>query len=113
MGIKHFFGWFKKNFGKNIKNLKIIEMDAAQLPRILADVDLAIINTNFAVPAGLLPTKHALFLEDKDSPYANIVAVRASDKDHPKYKKLMESLHAKEVKMLAEQLFQGQAIQAW
>ena len=66
------------------KNLDIRPLDAAQLPRVLTDVDIAAINTNFAVPAGLIP-KEGLFMEDKDSPYANILVVRDQDKNDPRF----------------------------
>lgn len=97
----------------NPKNLKIKEMDAAGLPRVLDDVTIAAINTNYAIPAGLLPSKDALFIEDKNSPYANLLVVREADKDSPKIKILIEALHSGAVKDKAEQLFQGQAIAAW
>lgn len=102
-----------KQISQNPKNLKFIEMDAAQLPRILMDVDFAVINTNFAIPAGLMPTKDAIFLEGKDSPYANIVVVRTVEKDHPKYQQLMDALHSKAVLDKANELFNGQALPAW
>lgn len=89
------------------------ELDAAQLPRVLPDVDLAVINTNFAVPAGLTPSDDALFLEDKDSPYANIVVVRKADKTDPRFTQLIDALHSEEVLQKAKELFHGQAIQAW
>lgn len=97
----------------NSKNLEFKELDAAQLPRILNDVDIAAINTNFAMVAGLLPTKDALFKEDPDSPYANIVVVRTVEKDQPKFQKLLQALHSPEVKAKANKLFQDQAIPAW
>ncbi len=86
---------------------------AAQLPRVLPDLDAAVINTNFAVPAGLSPSKDALLLEDRDSPYANIVVVRTSEKDQAKYRKLMDALHSPEVEEQAKKLFSDQAIPAW
>lgn len=63
----------------NAKNVKILEMEAAVLPRTLDDVDFAVINSNFALSVGLNPTKDSLFTESKDSPYANVVAVRSDD----------------------------------
>lgn len=97
----------------NPKQLVFKELEAAQLPRILTDVDLAAINTNYAMVAGLLPSRDALALESADSPYANIVVVRTEDKDNPKFQKLMDALHSQEVEAKAKQLFQGQAIPAW
>ena len=82
----------------NPKNLKIRELDAAQLPRTLQDVDAAVINTNFAVEAGLIPAKDAIIIEGKDSPYANVVAVREEDKDSDAIKALVKASNSKEVK---------------
>lgn len=97
----------------NLKQLKIKEMDAAELPRALDDAALAVINTNYAVPAGLTPDHDALLLEDKDSPYANLLVVRAADVNNPKIKELIEALHSKEVQQKADELFHGQALAAW
>src|SRR5690606_24934454 len=60
----------------NPKHFQFKEMDAAQLPRVLPDVAAAVINTTFALPAGLNPSRDALFTETKDSPYANIIVIR-------------------------------------
>lgn len=98
---------------ENPKEVKIKELDAAQLPRVLKDVDLAAINTNYAMMVGLLPFRNALFVEPYSSPYANIVVVRANDKFNPKFTKLMDALHSPEVISKAKTLFQGQAIPAW
>ena len=78
-----------KDVTDNPKNFKIRELDAAQLPRTLQDVDAAVINTNFAVEAGLIPAKDAIIIEGKDSPYANVVAERAEEKDSPAIKALV------------------------
>ena len=61
---------------KNPKKLQVKPLEAAQLPRILAEVDLAVINTNYALPAQLVPTRDALLIEGSESPYANVLAVR-------------------------------------
>ena len=63
----------------NTKNVQIVEMEAAVLPRTLDDVDFAVINSNFAMGVGLNPAKDSLFTESKDSPYANVVAIREGD----------------------------------
>ncbi len=97
----------------NPKNLQIKTMSAAQLPRILDDVTLAVINTNYALLAGLSPKRDGLIMEDKDSPYANIIVVRAKDKDKPLYKKLVKALQDKRVLNKAKTLFQDEAIRAW
>ncbi len=97
----------------NPKHIKIIALDAAQLPRAFDEMDLAAINTNYAMLAGLLPSRDALFIEDKHSPYANIVAVRKADKHNPKLKQLIEALHSQDVLTTADELFHGEAIPAW
>lgn len=98
---------------KNPKHLQFKELDAAQLPRVLPDVDLAVINTNFALLAGLNPKDNALLKESASSPYANVVVVRADKKNAPKFQQLLEALHSPEVLEKAKQLFKNQAIPAW
>ncbi|HXW52771.1 MAG TPA: MetQ/NlpA family ABC transporter substrate-binding protein [Myxococcota bacterium] len=102
-----------KDITKNPLNLTFITLEAAQLPRALDDVDLAIINTTFAGHAGLAPTKNGLFMEGKDSQYVNIVAVREEDKDAPWVEKLMMSIQNNDVAKAAETIFQGSAIPGW
>src|SRR6201996_800344 len=72
----------------NPKKLKIVELDAAQIPRSLNDVDAAAINTNFAMEAGLKPKADAIAIEVASGPYSNIIAIRAADKDKPWVAKL-------------------------
>lgn len=83
---------------KNPLSLKFHELDAAQLPRALDDVTCAVINTNFAGEAGLVPSRDALIMEGSESPYANVIAVRGEDKDSPKVKALMKAVQSPEVK---------------
>ena len=87
-----------KDIIENPKNLEIKEIEAAQLPRTLEDVTAAVINTNFAGEAGLIPSKDAIVIEGKDSPYANVVAVRTEDKNSPEIKALVKAANSKEVK---------------
>lgn len=98
---------------RNPKNLMIKELDAAQLPRILADVDLAVINANYAALAQLCPQRDALFSEGKNSMYANLLVVKASDKNNPKFINLIKAIHSPEVVAAANHLFHGTAIPAW
>jgi D-methionine transport system substrate-binding protein len=91
----------------NPRKLKISELDAAQLPRVLGDVDAAVVNTNFALHGGLQPTKDAIALEDLHSPYANIIAVRIQDKDQPWVKKLVAAYQSPEVKAYIDKEFKG------
>lgn len=97
----------------NPKKLVFKELDAAQLPRTLPDVDLAAINTNYAMLAGLLPSRDALIVESADSPYANLIVVREDNKDNPNLQKLVEALHSEAVVDKANSLFKGQAVPAW
>ncbi|EKD75152.1 MAG: hypothetical protein ACD_44C00214G0002, partial [uncultured bacterium] len=97
----------------NPKHLKIKEMDAASLPRVLDDTTLAVINTNYAIPAGLVPNKDALLLEDKGSLYANLLVVNKKDVSSKKIEELIKALHSEAVKEKANDLFQGQAVSAW
>lgn len=102
-----------KDIVVNSKNLRFKELDAAQLPRVLPDVDAAVINTNYAIPAGLLPSKNALFLEDRTSPYANLVVIRSNSTKKEQLGLLVKALNSKEVKEKAQQLFGNDAIPAW
>ena len=97
----------------NPKELIFKEMDAAQLPRILPDVDAAIINTTFAIPAGLNPSKDALFSEGKDSPYANLIVIKQNSLKKDKLLLLVKALNSVEVENKAKQLFGNAAIPAW
>ncbi|MCH4167286.1 MAG: MetQ/NlpA family ABC transporter substrate-binding protein [Megasphaera sp.] len=98
---------------KNEKNIKISELDGPQIPRSLNDVDIALINTNFALEAGLNPMKDAIFIEDKDSPYANVLAVRTGDENRPEIQKLMKALNSPEVKKFIEDKYQGAIVPAF
>jgi len=97
----------------NPKRLAIKSMDAAQLPRVLPDVDLAVINTNWAIPAGLLPKRDGLFLEPSGSDYANIVVIQRARQGDERLKQLLMALHDPAVEEKARVLFRGQAIKAW
>tara|TARA_R110002110_G_scaffold404606_1_gene623115 strand:+ start:137695 stop:138504 length:810 start_codon:yes stop_codon:yes gene_type:complete len=97
----------------NPKQLKFKELMAAQLPRVLEDIDAACINTNYALAAGLSPTKDGLYYEGQDSPYVNIVVTRQADKDHEKFQQLMDALHSKEVIDKAQELFGQEVIRGW
>ena len=101
------------DIASNLKNLKIKELDAAQLPRVLPDVAIAVINNNYAIPAGLSPTQDAIYLEKTDSPYANIIVARTADKNEPKLLELVKIMHSPEVLAESKKIYAGQAIPAW
>lgn len=103
----------KIDITSNPKNLKIQELDAPQLPRVLGDVDAAVINTNYALEANLNPQKDALALESKDSPYANVLAVRKEDKEKPAIKALSKALNSPEIKKFIEEKYKGSIIPAF
>ena len=97
----------------NPKKIEIIQVEAAQLPRSLDDLDAAAINTNYAVQAGLVPTRDAIAIEDAKNPYANLLAVRAADKDKPWVAKLVRAFQSPEVKTLVESSFSGSMVPAF
>lgn len=98
---------------ENPKKLRFVELDAAQLPRALADVDLVAINNNYAVQAGLNPAKDAVARENNEGPWVNILAVREEDKDKPWVKQLIEVYHSDPVKAFVESRFKGTYIATW
>ncbi len=102
-----------QDIADNPKNLKVQEVEAAQVPRTLDDVDAAVINTNFAMQVNLVPTKDALFMEDKTSPYVNIVAVREGDEKRPEIEALMKALTSKEVKDFIDSKYKGAIVPAF
>ncbi len=97
----------------NPKKVRIVELDAAQLPRALDELDAAAINTNYAIPAGLSPTKDAIATEGAKAPYVNIIAVRTQDKDRPDLLKLVKAYQSAEVKAFVEQKFQKAIVTSW
>ncbi|MCY6959122.1 MetQ/NlpA family ABC transporter substrate-binding protein [Clostridium brassicae] len=103
----------KLDIKENPKNIEIKELDAAQLPRVLQDVDVAVINTNYAISAGLNPTKDSLAIEDKDSPYANIIAVKKENKDKEYIKALNKAINSEEIKKYIKEKYNGTVIPAF
>lgn len=101
------------NITSNPKKLQIIEVEAALLPRSLGDVNLSVINSNFAMEAKLNPVKDSLFSEGKESPYANIVAVRKGDENRPELQKLAKALTSPEVKKFIEEKYKGAVVPAF
>lgn len=97
----------------NPKNLQIKELDAPQLPRVLDEVDAAIINTNYALSASLNPLKDAILLESKDSPYANIIVVKEGNENKDYIKVLNEVLNSKEIKDFIATKYQGSIVEAF
>ena len=98
---------------ENPKNLKIVELEAAQLPRSLDDVDLSIINTTYASQIDLLPTRDGLFVEDKDSPYVNLIVARDNNQNEEKVKQFVQAYQSDEVYKAAYDLFKGGLVKGW
>ncbi len=98
---------------ENDKNLRFLELDAAQLPRSLADTDISIINTNYALAAGLSPRNDTIAMEKADSPYVNIIVVRQGDQDEDWAKKLVEAYHSDEVKAFIDEKYEGAVLTSW
>lgn len=94
----------------NPKKIKFVELDAAQLPRSLDDLDASAINTNFALSAGLNPGKDAIAQENAKSPYVNLIAVREADKDKPWVTKLVKAYQSEEVRKFIQTEFKGAVI---
>ena len=97
----------------NPKNIQITELEAAQIPRSIQDLDAAVINANYALPAGLNPTKDGLFVEKADSPYANLLSVNPGDENKPAIQKLAKALQSPEVKKFIEEHYKGAIIPAF
>ena len=102
-----------KDIAENPKGIKVRELEAATLPRVLAQVDLALINTNYALEAGLNPTKDALVIEGADSPYVNILVTTAEKKDNADLQKLAKALHTPEVKKFIADQYKGAVVPAF
>ena len=102
-----------KDIAQNPKDLKFRELEAATIPRVLTQVDLALINTNYALEAKLDPSKDALVIEGNDSPYVNILVSRADNKDSDAMKKLAAALHSPEVKKFITEKYKGAVLPAF
>ena len=93
--------------------LKFIELKAAQLPRALDDVDFAVINSNYALSANLNPAKDSVFIEDKESLYANILVVRVGHENDPKIKALIQALQSDKIKQFIIEKYNGSVLPAF
>ena len=102
-----------KDITANPKNLKFRELEAATIPRVLTQVDLALINTNYALEAKLNPEKDALVIEGSDSPYVNSLVARPDDKDSADMQKLVAALHSPEVKAFILEKYKGAIVPAF
>lgn len=103
-----------KDIVENPKNLKFIEIEAAQLVRSLQDVDIAVINGNFAIQGGLNAMTDALAKEEKDSiaatTYANVLVVRRGNENREDLKALADALRSDEIKKFIEEKYEGAVV---
>ncbi|WP_326779822.1 MetQ/NlpA family ABC transporter substrate-binding protein [Streptomyces longwoodensis] len=116
IGLKSGVGYdaTPKDVTTNPKGLKFKELEAAQLPRSLGDVDAAVINGNYALEADLSPAKDAIAAESpKDNPYGNFLAVKKGKEDDPRVQKLAKLLTSPEVKKFIEDKYQGAVVPAF
>lgn len=102
-----------KDISANPKKVTFRELEAPALPRVLDQVDLALINTNYALDAKLNPSKDALAIESKDSPYVNFLVAREDRAGDPDILKLAAALRTPEVKAFIEQTYQGAVVPAF
>ncbi|WP_455229690.1 MetQ/NlpA family ABC transporter substrate-binding protein [Geopseudomonas aromaticivorans] len=102
-----------KDIVANPKHIRVRELEAATLPRVLKQVDLALINTNYALEAGLNPTRDALAIEGSDSPYVNILVARPDNQNSAAMQKLAQALHSPEVKAFIADKYQGAVVPAF
>ncbi|MGL5653343.1 MAG: MetQ/NlpA family lipoprotein, partial [Vibrio sp.] len=97
----------------NPKKLEILELDAAQLPRSLDDVALSIINTTYASSINLTPEKDGIFVEDKESPYVNLLVAREANVNAENVQNFKKAYQTDEVAKAAAEIFQGGSVQGW
>ncbi|MEN4902973.1 MetQ/NlpA family ABC transporter substrate-binding protein [Luteimonas sp. TWI1416] len=102
-----------RNITANPRQLKFRELDAAMLPRVLDQVDLALINTNYALDAGLNPARDALAIEGKDSPYVNFLVGLPDKREDPRVRKLIDALTGEQVRAFIAQRYQEAVLPAF
>ncbi|HSI66482.1 MAG TPA: MetQ/NlpA family ABC transporter substrate-binding protein [Planococcus sp. (in: firmicutes)] len=101
------------NIAENENNYDFIELDSAQIPRQLDELDAAAINTNFALEAGYVPAEDSIFIEPSDSPFVNLVASRTENQDDEAITQFLELYHSDEVKEFIDQEFPGSLVPSW
>ena len=101
-----------KDIVENPKNLTFTEVEAATIPSIASEVDLAVINSNYALGAGLNPVEDALALESSDSPYVNVLVCKEGNENEPKIKALVAALQSQQVKDFMDENYKGAVVSA-
>ncbi|WP_249869509.1 MetQ/NlpA family ABC transporter substrate-binding protein [Oceanobacillus saliphilus] len=100
------------DIAENPNNYEFIELDPAQIPRQLGEVDAAAINSNFALEAGLVPGEDTIFIE-QDSTFVNLIAVRTENKDDEIVQQFIDLYQSDEVKQFIEENFNGSVVPGW
>ena len=98
---------------ENPKNLEFEVIEAQNLPASRPDVDLAVINSNYALGAGLNPTTDALAIESSDSPYVNVLVVKEGNEDNAAVQALVEALHSDTIRDFITEEFDGAVVPAF
>ena len=98
---------------ENPKNITIVELDAAQLPRSLDDVALSIINTTYASSIDLTPQKDGIFVEDKESPYVNLIVAREENVNAENVQNFVKAYQTEDVYNAASDIFKGGVVKGW
>lgn len=111
--VKHDVNATLTDVSYNPHQFQFTELDAAQLPRVLDDVDAAVINTSFALSAGLRPSRDGLLVENKASPYANLIVINKNTEKKPQLELFVKAMHSPEVIEKAKALFGDAAVAAW
>ena len=101
------------NIVDNPKNLEFREIEAQTLPSSLPDLDLAVINSNYALGAGLNPNTDALAIESSDSPYVNVLVVKEGNEDNEAIQALVEALHSDTIRDFINEEFDGAVVPAF
>lgn len=103
----------EQDIKSNPNNYQFNALEAAAIPSALQDCDAAVINSNYALGHGLVPTEDGLIIEDKDNPFANIVAVRKGEENNEEFQILIDTLQSEKVKQYIEEEYQGEIIPAF
>ncbi|HLS35525.1 MAG TPA: MetQ/NlpA family ABC transporter substrate-binding protein [Bacillota bacterium] len=101
------------DIGENERNLEFVELEAAQIPKQLSELDLGVINGNYAIENGLSPTEDSLLSESEDSPFVNVLVVREENLDDPVLETLKDLYHSKEVAEFILEQYDGVILPSW
>ncbi len=102
-----------EDIAENPKKLKVTALNADQIPTRLGEVGAAVINGNFAMKNNLNPLTDSIFIEDKDSPYANVITVLKGNENDERVQKLVKALQSEKIKKFIEEKYQGSVVPAF